>query len=151
MWFYILMPLSSSNSGIDGSNSFKQLSGKRIFFLEVIFICLEVLYFKTYSFTNVYIQYFICATLIYRMIYQPHCFVKTERFWFYKQKKWGARLSEDRRETQKTTGNERKVEEENTQSVVNFIMVMCVTESSFLSAGTVSHLAALRFWLVLWS
>lgn len=41
-------------------------------------------------------------------------------------------MSEDRRETQKTTGNERKVKEENTLSAVNVVMVMCVPESSFL-------------------
>lgn len=54
-------------------------------------------------------------------------------------------MSEDRRETQKTTESERKVEEENTLSTVNFVMVTSVTESSFLSAGTVSYLTVLRF------
>lgn len=56
-------------------------------------------------------------------------------------------MSEDRRENQKTIENERKVKEENTLSTVNFLMVMFVTESSFLSAGTVNHLAVLRFCL----
>lgn len=54
-------------------------------------------------------------------------------------------MSEDRRENQKTTGSERKVKEENPQSAVNFVIVVFATESSFLSASTVSHLAVLGF------
>lgn len=94
---------------------------------------------------------------IYNMFYLHHrhlyndlpnsLFCEDWKILILKVEEWGAILSEDRRENQKTIGNERKVKEENTLSTVNFLMIMFVTESSFLSAGTVNHLAVLRFCL----
>lgn len=149
MWFYILMPLSSSSSELMQITVLNSFQGREFSFL------LRSDFYMPWGtlLLNIFIH-----KCIYKMFYlhHPHLYsdlptlllCKDWKILILKIEKWGARLSEDRRENQKTTGNERKVKEENTQSPVNFVMAVFVTESSSLSASTVSHLAVLRFWLV---